>query len=454
MKEYRKPIKNSVIMIGVIFGIVLSMILAMQSYFFYSRAQYQEYDERLENALDYLEHNADADDLQECLKTNQTSQKYVELQSLMNVMIDDFDLFYLYICIPSETKMYSVISATSEAEREAGETDLPLMMESDGYTPAELQKYINAMAREEDSYFEEISDWGDAYTACRPLKTTDGTTIALLCADLEISAIHHEIAKYVLMIGGITFATVFLLCVFLYYWLSKNVTKPITELARSTHEYTEKNRNCESGWVRQYEKPEIHTQNEVEMLAGAIDELTNYIQSYSSGVEYAAAYFAGRSGLSSMENTKAFYSALMVLYEEAKNGTAHFALVRISLNDPSGIIFKYGFERAEDYVSGSAGIMHSVYQNSRLYKLDGGEYAVIVEADDLVHSEELFEKLNREFAEAESDYLREEWKRYSALCVMMDSTSFRDAYSLYDHVEHALLKKKEIQYSQKEGGQI
>lgn len=148
MPVYKKSIHRSLLSGVAAFISLLCLLLSIQSYLMVSRALYARYEEQLANALTYLEHNIDADDMQRCVHTGAPSEKFYEAQRLENMMVDDLGLTYLYICIPLDDEtgtMVSVVTATSAEERAAGEEDFPLLhTEPDAYTKEELVPYLAA----------------------------------------------------------------------------------------------------------------------------------------------------------------------------------------------------------------------------------------------------------------------------------------------------------------------
>ena len=84
MANYKKPIQRSLLIGCIVFVLSLCFFLSLQSVFLFSSALYAQYDERLDHILTYIERGADIDDLSECVRTGRPSEKYAELQQLLN----------------------------------------------------------------------------------------------------------------------------------------------------------------------------------------------------------------------------------------------------------------------------------------------------------------------------------------------------------------------------------
>ncbi len=289
----RKPIQRSLLLSGISIMLLLSAFLAAFSYRVFSKSLYDDYDSRLLSVVTFIEHSIDADDLENCLSINIerkdqpekemiTSEKYDQFQQLLNTIIDDFGMDYIYIVIPDpeNVRMLNAISATSAAEREAGDDDLMIWEASDAYSAEELKRFASFWNAESINYFEESSEWGVYYTACQPLRTSQGETIALTCVDLSSENLHHEldtlliysILSAVIMIGLFAFIII--------VWFRKKVTTPLLALENSTRNYASKNRDKTDIRDFIFDMPNINTENEVQSLGEAINKMAVDMQNY------------------------------------------------------------------------------------------------------------------------------------------------------------------------------
>ena len=141
MAAYKRPIHKSLVLGSAVFIAFLCFILSIQAYLTYSKTLYKRYDDKLDDILKYITTQVDLDDLYECVITGQKSEKYNHMQSLLNGMVDEFELFYLYSVFVRGHQMVNICSATSAEERAKGEVDMPLLETSDAYPEAELMKF-------------------------------------------------------------------------------------------------------------------------------------------------------------------------------------------------------------------------------------------------------------------------------------------------------------------------
>ena len=430
LPAYKKPIQRSLLIGCVMFILFLCTALSLQSYCLFSAALYERYNDRLENILTYVESNTDAEDLAVCIESGVTSPAYDRLQTFLNGMIDDFQLTYLYIVIPLDDEagtMINVVSATSAAEAAEGETDLSLLYTSTSYPKAELARYLTAWNLPETSYFEEWSGYGSYYTACKPLKKLDGTTIALICADLPIDDLHRSVNSYVFVNVVLTIAIGGLFALMLLHWLRRNVTGPVLALEKSTRRFAERSHGARNPDQLFFDAPDIHTLNEVESLADAISRLSTDIRNYVKDLlstegrvrnaereAESMARLAYQDALTSVKNKTACNAKMAELASDIAHGQAEFAILMVDLNNLKRVNDTYGHEKGDQYIVGACRIVSRVYKHSPVFRVGGDEFVVVLQGEDYRNREELYQSMADQFREAREDTDRAPWDRYSA----------------------------------------
>ncbi len=283
-KRRKSPIFRSILIGCGGLTIVLSVLLSIQTYFSFSSALYDQYNARLRDVVIAVERSADADDLRECIENKISSPKRDELQRLINRFVDDFELGFLYIVIPLDTPdggMLSVISSTSQAEIEAAlaagesEDDWPILYDcSEEYTREQIQPYLDAWNDSDVSFFEDDSDYGLCYTGCKPLRTSDGETIALICADYYIDDVRGTISNYVMHDIMLIVVVCVLFGTLLALWLRRNVTKPIRALEQSALRFARLAHDNKDASSLSLDAEDIEASSEVRLLIDAMTTLS------------------------------------------------------------------------------------------------------------------------------------------------------------------------------------
>ncbi|MBQ7700404.1 MAG: diguanylate cyclase [Clostridia bacterium] len=279
-RHVKSPIRKSLLIMMIVMFAVLCVIMSVIASVFFSRSLYAQFDAKLIGVITYIENNIDADDMKTCLKTGVPSEKYNETQLFLNNMIDDLGFKYIYIVIPEDPYMVNLISATSAEEFAAGADNIPLLEKGDWYTSEELAKYAAYWDAEGVSFFEETDMYEGVaetrYVGCKPLRDSNGETIALICVDLVSTELHSMVISTVIwsiVIVAIVFA---LFGVSLGIWMYKNVTKPLGQLEESAYKFASENNEGEL----KYNDPGINSDNEVGSLAVAIKKMTAEIDAY------------------------------------------------------------------------------------------------------------------------------------------------------------------------------
>ena len=428
MTAYKRPIHKSLVVGSAVFIAFMCFLLSIQSYLTYSKSLYKRYDDKLENILEYINHQIDLDDLYQCVITGDASEKYAQFQHLLNYLIDDFKLFYLYSIAIRNDKVHNISSATNNEERARGEEDMVLLELVDEYEPSEIAKYANAIAKDEISYFEENSEfYGAAYTACKPLVTTTGVHFGALCADISIEDLHKTVNSYILYNVLLTLSLGILFGLVLFIWMRHNVTGPILALERSARKFAERSHTEKDPDELIFEAPEIHTRNEVESLSNAITQMSRdmkiYVQdileaekSVRSAQERAEnmAILAFRDALTHVGSKVAYDNAATMLDKDiSDNKVSSFAIAMIDLNDLKTINDTYGHANGNTYITGACHILCNIFTHSPVYRIGGDEFVVILKDVDFDKRKELIEKARETFAKTEMDATKEPWERYS-----------------------------------------
>ena len=235
--------------------------------------------------LEYVERHIDEEDLEQCIETNQESEKFKEMGSFMDTMMEDFDIHYLYIIIPKEKgeqrEMINVFSADTAIGRETDPDGYYLGMVLDEvYEDYDMETFLKAFQNDEISFFKNFSIWGYDYTATKPLVNNNGKHFALLCVDIEVDDIRLTILTYTILVIGLTIilGVVFMLGAMI--WMRRRVTTPIKKLEYCVVSYTMRSHLNINPELVEYEDPHITDNNEIGLLADSIKQLTYDMQAY------------------------------------------------------------------------------------------------------------------------------------------------------------------------------
>jgi diguanylate cyclase (GGDEF)-like protein len=435
----------------------MCFLFSAQAYYTYSKTLYSRYDEKLGSLLNHITKHIDLDDLYQCVITGEKSEKYHQVQETLNNLVDEFNLFYLYSAFVRDKLMVNICSATSEAERARGEQDMELLETSDTYPEEELNKFSAAIAEDKITFFEETSEWGAAYTGCKPLISSTGVHYGLLCADISIEALHNTLHKSVLYSILLTLGTGILFASILIFWLRRNVTGPIIALEKSVIKFAEKSRDKKKDPKNLiFDAPEINTQNEVESLSSAITQMSkdmrNYVEDILEAEETAKfaqkeaanmTMLAYKDALTHVGSKIAYDNAARTLDKDvAEKLVTEFGIAMIDLNDLKKINDNYGHDKGDIAIQRLCGMICAVFKHSPVFRLGGDEFAVVLEGHDLENVEALMRQLEKDIDRNRANETLKPWERTSAAVGYARYSQGDSVESVFKQADKAMYARK------------
>ena len=455
MKLHRKKIHRSLILGSAAFIAFLCFLLSIQAYLTYSKSLYKRYDDKLNNILVYISNQIDMDDLYQSTLTGIKSEKYPKVQTMLNGMVDDFELFYLYSLFTRNDTIFNICSATSKEERDRGEEDMKLLEPTTAYQPEEVQKYTEAIKKDDTSFFEEDSDYGAAYTACKPYVTSTGVHFGVLCADISIEDLHKTVNNYIIYNIMLTLVLGMLFGLILIFWLRHNVTGPIQELERSARHFAEKSHSKKTPDELIFDTPDIHTDNEVESLSDTITQMSKDMRNYVQGILTAEeqtraaqqkvagmAILAFKDALTHVNSKVAYEKMKENLQDSINKEKAEFAIVMIDVNNLKAINDNYGHDCGDKYIFGSCHIICGIYKHSPVYRIGGDEFLVLLRNSDYENRDALLKETEEAFKKSMNDTSVEPWERYSAAFGMSEYQKGDDVDAVFKRADENMYQYK------------
>ena len=431
IKEYRKPLKKSIFIGCSVFIILLCFILSIITYRTYNRSLYNAYQDRMRDIIEYVESHIDIDDLDECVRTGVESEKYKELVAFMDGIMEDYDIHYLYLVTPVSVDpplMMNIISADT-AEGRATDPDGYYLgyVAQDDYDPAEIQRYFDAYGKEDIVFFKDFSAWGSDYPAARTLRNKAGEPFTMLCVDIEVEELEKEIRQFTVVNIVLIVLLGFVFISFFLYWMTKNITDPISKLEKSVVSFARISHEQKDPEKLSYESPNIHTDNEVESLSNAVEQLSKDMKEYVKNIVEVEDKVQDMKNQVNKMDTVAYQDALTHVknkawYDKVQervdddiiHGRARFGIIMVDLNSLKKVNDTYGHDHGNEYISGSCHIICVIFNHSPVFRIGGDEFVVLLENGDYDHRDVLMQRMKEAFDQASSDETREPWERYSA----------------------------------------
>lgn len=283
--EPKKSIRASLLRGCAVFSLILAFavgILGFYMFFYHIGKQYQNY---IQDVLQYAAYGLDVDKLGEDIKAGTWSDEMEQAKRRLDAIKQTHHIEFIYMVKPlnnNETdNMQNIIVGETEAEVEEYGTTEYLSLTGDSYSAKLAARYQKAMNSHKITYFYNKTDeYGYMYTGVLPLVDTDGKTAALLCVDVSVNDMEKIAKGYVriVLIGVVVLTLLYILA--LYKWLSVRIVKPVDQMEQAAKDFVELSHGNSNPELLIYNKPEIHTGDEMEILSEAVATMTGDLKKY------------------------------------------------------------------------------------------------------------------------------------------------------------------------------
>lgn len=427
----KKPLGRSITAGCVMFMAVLCLSLSIFNYIFQRKTLYERYQTFMTDIIHYVDRRIDDEDLQECIRTGQESEKYRETLRFMDQIMNDFSIHYLYVIKPlnlNETgNMMVVMSAEDDYNRyEDPEGNLYLgWISEDEYDTETVMKFQQVMEGDRIVFFTEKTGWSTDYTGAMPLKDREGNSYAVLAVDVDVTALYSELYAQALRNAGVILSLGILFTVLFLLWARKNVTEPILKLENGVVDFAGRSHGQRNVELLKFEAPDIRTDNEVEALSNAITQMTEDMQEYVQEILTAEektrtmkklademSELATIDALTRIRNKTAYTQEVEKINSDlSENPEMEFGMAMIDLNFLKYINDTYGHETGDKAIVRLSRIACEVFSRSPVFRIGGDEFAVILRNQDYQDRD----RLEEEFRTMVSDHLSSKpWKNVSA----------------------------------------
>ncbi len=281
------PLSKNILFTTITFIVFLCFVLSFVTYKVYTNAMLERYQKQLSAIVDYVEFHIDKDDLAECARTYEESEKYQKLQAFMDEMIDNYgDVHYIYIMQvkgnEGRSSIYELCAANSTYEKENEPENVMHLGDSgeDWYEEDVIKVFAKIQEGDKDVFLENESEWGVDYTLARPMISSSGEHFGILCADIGIDELNSMVYRniYINIVAIVVCGILFVMLLIL--WLNSNVTSPITSLQKSVDDYTRKSTGVTNADDLVFYPPDLKVNNEISSLSDSVVKLSNDISEY------------------------------------------------------------------------------------------------------------------------------------------------------------------------------
>ncbi|MBR2216098.1 MAG: GGDEF domain-containing protein [Selenomonadaceae bacterium] len=468
----RNPLSKTMTVYCVLFAALFAITMGVGSFLVYERDMLHRYHAYTADVLNYVARTIDGDDLLRCMHTGVKSEKYRALQKLANDVKETHKLEFLYIIQPISDlppdNMMDVLAAYTQAGKEAGTdglTDLG-QFTGDAYPPEVARQYLSRMDRDpEVTFFPNDTEFGNIYTAIRPVFDSRGEPIAVLCADVLIDEINDGRKRFIGMslLVGVVVGT--LLVAVMSWWLKRRVAHPIAKIRHSAISFAVRSHGNRDLEALTFDDPQIHTRDELEDLSLALSSMCNDMKAYTEELIAADRQvgelrdkvelmdeLAYRDALTGARNKASYEKHLARCDWDILAGKADFAIVMCDLNYLKRINDSLGHGAGDAYINNLYEILQKFFPHSMSFRIGGDEFAVIVKAP---HSDTVAEQVA-----AMREYMRtqlgntdlEPWERVSAAVgyCRYDKERHKEAKDVFKEADADMYRVKKAMHAGRE----
>ena len=118
------------------------------------------------------------------------------------------------------------------------------------------------------------------YTGLMPLHDSNGDPVAILSIDIAMNEIAQTLGRYHIVTAASVLFLALLSLVFAYVWLHFRIIQPIVKMERAYSGFVESSRNTNDPDQLVYEKPGIHTQDEMQALSETLSAMSEDMKRY------------------------------------------------------------------------------------------------------------------------------------------------------------------------------
>ena len=281
MHTNNRSLGRSLLLGCVLSVLCICLMMGAVGFMTYYRGMIERYQVYLSDLLHTTALSVDGDDLARCIETGEKSENFEETQQILNRIKENYDIHYIYMVRPLNTEqtdnmmdVMAGITAQEKAENEAFYSVTLGGLTGDYYTPEVAGNYLKGMQKEDVSFFStDTTEFGRDFTGMLPIRDSAGQPVALLCVDISMNEIRRVWIQYVLTLIGAIILLSALAMTIMYSWLKKRVILPVQRLKEVSEKIVSSSRETDDPQELILADPEIHTGDEMEVLAVALSDM-------------------------------------------------------------------------------------------------------------------------------------------------------------------------------------
>ncbi|MBQ7445860.1 MAG: diguanylate cyclase [Clostridia bacterium] len=253
-------------------------------------------------------------------------------------------------------------------------------------------------------YTTNTQEYGWLVTAGTAIKTDDGTVVGYAMLDISMQEIHDAQRDFVLRLIIILTAMTLTVALITILFVNLVVVKPIRKLSSAAALYTT---GDGSEGKKLFSNLGIRNNDEIGVLADSIEKMENDINDHISKLieinkELSSTRIkaermgelANKDALTGVRNRTSYDRNVLRLNGAIKSGNAVFGIAMIDLNYLKRINDQHGHEAGDAAIKKTCEIVCNVFARSKVFRIGGDEFAVILENSDYDRVDELVKEFH------------------------------------------------------------
>ena len=294
MKKRKKLGRKMTAICGV-FVLVLSIALGVLGIFTYYENVRERYEQYVDTIIKIAGSHIDNADMEQCMETGNRTEKYMRTQEQLNSIKSHSDVEYLYVIQPLNTGEHDnaryVWSAVIEDQNTYRDNSTLGDLSDDDFDSGMAERFTEVMAGEDEVtyYANRTEKYGYMLTGMYPLRNQENRSIALVCADISMNEIYHDINQYIVFVlcGTLLVGVIFLLV--LLRLVNKSVISPVIRMSQSTEDFVQQSNRETDPSLLVFRDPKVFTGDEIQLLGENLKEMTSRLVVYMGNLQEDAA---------------------------------------------------------------------------------------------------------------------------------------------------------------------
>lgn len=271
----------------ILLSVTLGLVAILMSYRVFSSTMTDYYVRLGTNLVRTLASQLDAEELERYYATGTVDDAYYVTQDFIRDMAENNDVEYLYVVRPHGTGVTFLFDSDMDVDTDGSYSE-------GGYCA--LGSYVDLVGEFADTLdnllagrpVDPIVQWDESYgwlmTAMTPVLHSDGSMAGYVMADISMNEVMNTQRDFLLVLAVLLTALTVAFIVLFLFVTRKHVIRPIDLLTQAAAAFIRNNEAELAAGTAAVNVPEIHTRDEVELLANAFrkmqEDMISYIRSF------------------------------------------------------------------------------------------------------------------------------------------------------------------------------